>query len=579
MKSGKKDIQIYGIIASLLVIASFLYFQFLVPYHLFFKEQLQLFVYTSGYFGSYFSKPGGLACYIGDFLTQFLYLRGGGATVVSLILLVEWLLISKILKTMRVEHFAPLWALFPVVAEWVVYSEISFSIAMSMSFILTLSVFGLYRQIKNNTISILCGIILTPVLYFSVGGGMLLFPVLVLLYDIYAGKKRVLYWILLIVCAGIIPFLMRHFYLLTLKQAYFYPYINLKTGLGLIVLVVVVLFVSIKPVRKLPVTIPSFLITIVLILSFLIGGLVKTTDRNREEILGMATESYFENWNKVLQQVEKSKLPNNLATYYTNIALSKQQQMPDKMMEFYQPFSSGLFLPVNPETGWLTIFFSSDVYFYLGDMNMAQHSAMLGMIFSPYQRSSRLTQHLVEINLVNDDKPATLKYLRMLESTWVHKKQAARLRVILDNPEKSEWLANKRSQLFTTDIIRGANNPAVSLQHLLEANPNNRAALDYLLAFCLLNKDISAFITVYDKYCKGQITYIPKMYEEALLIYLAGTNAEPQQVQAYGISIGRLQEFNEYTALYEQSKGNLQQIEKRFPNTYWMYFHFAQTNK
>jgi hypothetical protein len=149
----------------------------------------------------------------------------------------------------------------------------------------------------------------------------------------------------------------------------------------------------------------------------------------------------------------------------------------------------------------------------------------------------------------------------------------------LENPEKSAWLTHKRSQLTATDSIRGANDPATSLLHLLEANPNNRAALDYLLAFCLLNKDISTFITVYDKYYKGKITYIPKMYEEALLIYLAGTNAQPEQIREYKISSGRMKEFNEYTALYEQSKGNLQLIEKQFPNTYWMYFHFAQLNK
>jgi hypothetical protein len=563
-------------VALCLVITSFLYFQFIVPYHLFFKEQIQLFLYTSGYFRSCFSKPGGLACYAGDFLTQLLYLRGGGAIVVSLILLVEWRLICKILKIFGTGRLAPLWALFPVVAEWLVYSEISFSIAMSFVFILTLLVFWFYTLIKNDTVSILTGIILLPVLYFSVGAGMFLFPFLVLLHDICKGKKRYFYWIILTVCAGILSFLIHHTYLLTLKQAYFYPYISVKNGFAILMFSLIILLINNKLAKRLTLTVPSVLITVVLILSFLTVGLLKTTDLKKETVLGMATEAYYENWNKVLQIAEKSKLPNRIATYYTNMALSKRLQMADRMMEFYQPFAAGLFLPVNPETGWIPIFFSSDVYFYLGDMNMAQHSAMLGTIFSPYQRSSRLTQRLIEINLVNEDVPAALKYIRMLESTWFHRKQAAKLKTLLENPDKSAWLAYKRSQLTATDIIRSSNDPAASLLHLVEANPENRVALDYLLAFCLLNKDISAFITFYDKYYKGENRLIPKMYEEALLIYLAGTNATPEQIREYRISPGRIKEFNEYTSLYEESQGNLQRIENRFPNTYWMYFHFAQ---
>jgi len=87
----------WGLVA-LFAIACIVFFLFYYPYHLFFKEQMQLFLFTSDYSLSYLYKPAALSCYLGDFFTQFFYLRGGGPVVISLTLCLEWLLISYVLK-------------------------------------------------------------------------------------------------------------------------------------------------------------------------------------------------------------------------------------------------------------------------------------------------------------------------------------------------------------------------------------------------------------------------------------------------------------------------------------------------
>jgi hypothetical protein len=252
-------------------------------------------------------------------------------------------------------------------------------------------------------------------------------------------------------------------------------------------------------------------------------------------------------------------------------------QMGDRMMTIYQPFTAGLFLPVSPESTWFSIFFSSDAYFYVGDMNMAQHSAMLGMIFSPYQRSSRLMRRLVEINVVDNDIPAAEKYLRILESTWFHKKQAARMKEMLfaENPEDYPWLSEKRNRIHKDDILRSSQDPKASLELLVKDNPDNRPALDYLLSYYLLNKDIPHFYETYTRYYKDKNAFVPKMYAEALLIYFAATQAKPAKIADYKISSDFVNDFNEYTQLYENSQGDLGSIQKRFPDTYWLYYHFA----
>jgi hypothetical protein len=581
MKQNAKEMQMKAMIAFVLLVGCFFYFQWIVPYHLYFKEQIQLFVFSFGEFLSYFSKPGGLACLSGDFLTQFLYLKGGGAIVVSLLLFIKWLLVSKILHLLGTKALTPLLALFPVIAEWVVFCGISFSIAMSMAFLFPLLFFWFYTGIRNPIVSTLSGILFVPILYFLTGNAVILFPLLVLFYDINRKNTPILYWLILFALAGILPYLLHLDFLLTIKQAYFYPFLTLKNGLSVFTLVVIAFLCCFKTIRESENTIFSFSFNVILSLVFTIGGLVITTNMTREKILGMACEAYFENWNKVLEMGEKTQFSNPITTYYTNIALSKQMQMGDRMMSFYQPFTAGLFLPVNPESSWFSIFFSSDAYFYVGDMNMAQHSAMLGMIFSPYQRSSRLMRRLVEINVVNNDIPAATKYLRILESTWFHKKQAARMKTLLlaQNPEDYPELQEKRSRIHKDDILRSSQDPKASLELLVKNNPENRPALDYLLSYYLLNKDIPHFFETYTRYYKDKNAFVSKTYAEALLIYFAATQTKPAKVAEYKISPDLITDFNEYTQLYENSQGDLKPIQAQFADTYWLYYHFATHNE
>ena len=565
------------VVAFILFLSSFLYFQLTVPYHIYFKEQIQLFVYDTSYILSYFSKPGGLACLAGDFLTQFLYLKGGGAIVISLLFVSEWILITRILNVFGVKQPAPLVALLPVIAEWMIISGITFSIAMTVAFVFVLFFIYIYTFIRNRWVSIGYGIAFIPILYLSLGSATFLFPLAILLYEIASGKKRYFYWLILVVLAVIFPYLVRSYFLITIKQAYLYPYLEINQAPGIFITAVAFLLATFKTIRERQTTPLSFSLMILFILIFGVGGLIVTTNLQREKILGMATEGFYENWDKALKIAEKSKLKDPIATYYTNIALSKQMQLGDRMMDFYQPFVSGLFLPVNSESGWYVIFFSNDVYYYIGDMNMAQHSAMLGMTFSPYQRSSRLIQRLAEINIVAGDIPAAMKYIRILESSWFHRNKAAKLKemALAANLDDFPWLQNKQNQIHTSDILRSSKNPQTSLELLVKNNPDNQAALDYLLAYHLMNKNVPGFFDVYSTYCKGKINHVPTAYAEALLIYFTASKTKPGKIAEYNINPNIIKDFNDYTRLYESSKGNLDLLQEKFPYTYWLFYHFA----
>ena len=107
------------------------------------------------------------------------------------------------------------------------------------------------------------------------------------------------------------------------------------------------------------------------------------------------------------------------------------------------------------------------------------------------------------------------------------------------------------------------------MMELLESNPNNTIALHYLLCSDLLLKDMKNFKRDYDRFCMDQGREPnERLFQEALCIWLAGTNAKPEEWEKY---IHDSQVFNRFVK-YNQQRGSNQ-----FADTYWYYFDKAKT--
>ena len=246
-------------------------------------------------------------------------------------------------------------------------------------------------------------------------------------------------------------------------------------------------------------------------------------------------------------------------------------------MDGYQPASQGLFLPVAPHSTYLTIYAANEVWFALGDMTMAEHAAILGMIFSPHHTGARAVKRLAEINLVNGDEAAAMKYLRLLQKTMCYRDWAERRIPGKQTAEVCQWLERKRLLLPATDTLRSSADIPLSLRHLLRNNPDNVLACDYLLCFDLLNKDIGAFAGDYREFAAKK--FPSRLYAEGLLIYLAGKKASLDEVEKWNIPPQVLDEFSEYTRLYEANDGNGAPLQAKYGKTYWFYFHYATMKK
>ena len=115
------------------------------------------------------------------------------------------------------------------------------------------------------------------------------------------------------------------------------------------------------------------------------------------------------------------------------------------------------------------------------------------------------------------------------------------------------------------DTIRRNDNARTIMQELLQSNPENHVALDYLLCSDLLLKDMESFKQDYDSFCYQMENppYDVKLYQEALMIYLAGTHASATEWMKYIKRTDIMERFKQYN----QQRGDI-----TFNDTYWYYF-------
>lgn len=299
-------------------------------------------------------------------------------------------------------------------------------------------------------------------------------------------------------------------------------------------------------------------------------------DFAREYRLAIDAEMYFGRTDKARRLLDQARVRSPYVTYYYNLLNAQQRLLPDALTDYYQPAAYGLFLPVAPGSDYLTISAANEVWYALGDMTMAEHAAILGMIFSPHHTGARAIKRLAEINLINGDEAAALKYLRLLRMTLCYRDWAERRMPGRQTPEVQRWLEQKRALIPTADTLRSSANVPLSLRHLLRSHPENVMARDYLLCFDLLNKDIPAFAQDYQEFLAGNSAPPYRLYAEALLVFLAGKTASLDEVKRWNIPPSLMADFHEYTRLYEAGGGKAAPLRSKFEKTYWFYFHFAQ---
>lgn len=459
LKLNFKLIDLYYAIIVILAIICYVFFQKYYSYHFFYKEQNQIFLMSWDYVSSYFSKPAWAACLIGDFVTQFYYYLYAGAVILTLALLTMGDILRRSLQKAGLNyHVSFIIAIIAIILEAICHFKAEFRLASTIAIIggasISYIVSFIHKIIKKEVLNEFIIIISAITSYWMFGYGWIIF-IIISIISAFTKRStkiavvRLCYIPILLICIH----LTQNIYLLNDRDNCTYP------GLGEL----------------------------------------KKPEMNLERYLMIDNEYYFGHYNKVLILCNKmDSMPEDISFFY-NLTLAHQGLLASGL-DLTKPTNLGTFYHIGPNTPLIIIKMMNELYYTLGDMTLTERAAMMGNVFSPNNRNVRMIKRLAEANLANNDIPAAKKYLRILENTIVYHKWAKdHMPGFQTNLVKSE-IAEKREYINKTDTVRLTDNCRDVLIELLNSNPKNKIALDYLLCSDLIARQIGIFKLDYDKY-------------------------------------------------------------------------------
>lgn len=408
----------------------FVFFQNNYQYHFYYQEQNQLFLLTQDYIAEYCNKDAPLALLIGDFLTQFYYLRYAGA----LILTASLLLMGVMLR---------------------------FSLSLTM---------GLSAKISAKVKAVVPALVALVVMTIFAS---LALKITYRLADLWSAVG----WAIMICVYEIItiPLFKKQEATPSMKQ---WKVCGAITGVVAALTAGFASFAFGNPLR----------------------GEFSKPEHSIERLLAYDNEYYFGNYNRVMQMgIEDGDSISDDESFLYYLSVVQVDNLASHMNDL-KNVNLGTFTQIGPETPLFTIKSINELYWLLGDMTYAERAAMMALTFSPDNRNVRMVKRLAEINLVKNDIPAARKYLRILEKTMFYKQWAADHTPETMTPEVKADIARRQKVQNTCKGIRLGDNCRVILLQLLESNPQNRIALDYLLCSDILAREIVTFHNDYVKY-------------------------------------------------------------------------------
>ena len=571
---------------------AWLYFEnryHIICYH----EETQLFRTDIFYFSEYMSRPAGLISYLGAFFTQFYYYPCLGALILALFVSLTYLVFAAICR--KINTNIDLLFILPLAVSLLLLmscSYIHFRQVNVLGICFSLLLFLVYLFFKGK-IRYAGGFFLYLMSYLVSGGNAFLFVCLVSVHELFNKDRAYLYIVGLAIAALFTPYAAsKTIYIASVKSLYFSgtpfdlpvdikEYIVAWVGIPAIYLLWKVLgkYAVIKG-RTQMLLLSS--ISYVLTLFFTYSGLNSVTDRDEETLSYMAYNIERSDWQKVLKAGKAHDFGqvNPLAIYFTNIALSESGELSSRMFHYNQIGTVGLFVPWSMQ--YFMPMYNGELYYHLGIIQEAEHSAYESMIATWCGYGSKNLRRLLNVAMLKRDHAGFEKYITLFEKSPVYANWAKEQRGYFDllMSDTLYEIPQTPEKLEHSNFIIDYNFPENNLMQILKDNPHNNKIFEYLAAAILLAKDVKTFLYIFNEYYpRMQHDSIPRHYEEALLICrsLLKNEADLEILKKYTVSESTFADFVEYGKLIRQlnAQKSIDDFNKRFEKTYWYYFQYA----
>ena len=556
-----------------------------------------VFYLSHSFFSGFLKHPGGLMEYVGAFLAQLNYYNWLGAVVFTAMGCMVFLAVGWWLR--RVGGVAPQLAPFGSAFLLLFLRErpdcpalaIGTGLLLAMGFAMGYVLLPGTRVWLRLIVCTVCSVLL---FYLAGLWPSALFAVLAGLFEITARRRWALGWGCFL--SGLIgPFLTIWFCDAT---GLFIP-----RGGGMCLVVAAVLylyvpFLSVVPalLRMTAVRTETGSASGFFLPRWFQKRIVKRTFAASLFILGWALIwSGFDVQNKALAQIdyyssrgEDSKMlaiAANLKEMRTSakirvwLALYHTGRLGDDLFSFGNPGSQDMLSGLGQSLDSLRA--QSQTFLELGQVDEAEHLACEAL--ENEGESLETLRLLVEINILKGRPAAARVFLNVLDMVPFERKWAERcLRELETNPTLSDnhKLEQIRSRLVKTDQTHQnePNEAEFLLIQLLDSNPHNQMAFEYLMSYYLLSRQGDKFVERLKQLDDFKYTNFPRHWEEAILLYqgLKGVRVDLHGRRIRPETLKRFQQYCQARAmkLYWTAEG-YHKLTGDFGDTYWYYYNFG----
>ena len=273
-------------------------------------------------------------------------------------------------------------------------------------------------------------------------------------------------------------------------------------------------------------------------------------------------------WGKVIEWAEKHHPDLPMSVCATNLALAQTNQLGERAFQFFQKGSEGL-LP-HFERSFMSPLITSEAYFHLGLVNSAQRLTFECMEAIPnYNKSVRAMKRLAETNLINGQYAVAQKYLDILKKTTFYSKWAKQTETLIGNEQainNHPLYGEKRRSHLQEDFLFSETELDKMMGQLFLQNPENSLAMQYLMLYPLLDKDIHKFMQ-YMNVIQQKQTYMPTLAQQGVAIAYMQQRQQPPQGLLSDIILQQCNDFSQTLSLGGKDSPTLD----RFKGTLWYY--------
>ena len=310
-----------------------------------------------------------------------------------------------------------------------------------------------------------------------------------------------------------------------------------------------------------------FIISIVLTAAYIYGGLLwEMHDYNRPERAMVRADRAVKakDWDEVLAITDKylsTGRTNRLMLYFRNIALAEKGVLLEHMFDFpLRPGVSALVFPWkgdsrDSEYGHL-------VHEVTGNLNAAHHWAFESM--TSWGETAPHLLDLARYNIAMGRPRVAQKFVDRLSHSLFYRDDAETLQRQIDGVEPPElhyaWSGKQEEKTRFINVY----NPLRDLMEIVNADPDNHIARQYLKAVLLAANDQDALVTVLDKGATD-----PSAIEEAKLIY----SLYPQSTPLDTLGLTLTQEVRDRFARFRALRSRPIEMEPQFGKSFWYYIY------